>query len=629
MHDRFKQNDGMTYSERYIAPKKHVYGLRQPETAPKKDDYDPRQPETWPEWVRRHVCNQCCIPMATGAISATGYIKKHPIAAIFAILTTLPGAVNAFCMLANIKVSELSTKIYELSPGMVIASALMAIVSVIVNTSMNSYFLPTTLEKLKENLSSFCTLTGFPPNMLYLFAGAVAFLAAFAISYGAFAAISGLTGQLLGTIFGLINAFITFCTRYNGLPNLIKRFKDLFDANMQLKEDAIDKIKYLKEEFLSHLAKEVFNSENIKNRRNEETQLSEDERVILTLLTELDNLLKDYPEAYQKPTSAYILEYAGTAFDWLFALSGAFFMFPTFAQSGFNGVNIFAKNNEGLTRLSQITKILIGACPGLVSSIFYFYHLLDFRRISLRTYEHLKEHPEEILGTIIWAIMCLLSGSLLQNVSNNIVNIPNTNGNIFGFHKNSFSTILVWMNLIFPAAVNSKVVQNNALTSPVSIKPIKPQARTMEDDEDGMRLTREGHVQGTIGGVNAEYDAPILIRQEAQEPLLASQKHSESKIKTPKDAINYLTSHRPTEELAAQLSTLGIFSDYKTKIRQRHPYYPNSPKNTSIYDTALPQPDYPPVLPHSNTEPDFRKLDTFNNLHDFPKKKGGLTCTIL
>lgn len=424
-------------------------------------------PKGWLDWAQETRFRRLVVKPF---IAAGAHIKDHYIADAIALLGAIPGGINAFCMFTAIDPKYLAEGIAKMTGGEMALSIFNAFCSISVNTVMNAWFLVGLKDDLTKSFNMFKdSIDGKIAVPLAIIIGLSAFVAAGAIGYSASLWLPA--GEISALLPGALNASMTFVSRFNGLIRIIQRItsgiKDFFNNDKRLQRDAIHMLRHLSDKTQTEL-NDFLKDKNI----NEDT--------IDALFNKLDeitfrmNASDDENSPFVGCNSASwsdFADYMKLAFKVLFASTITYFIFPTFDQKGFDGLNVLVSklsklggNEVTLDHLSNGQKIGAGALPGSASAFFFWFHMFDLPDVVSKAFAHLKDHHEDIFHAMAVLVASVFSGSSMYNIAGNIAKKPD---NLFGDSVTSlFSQIKMWANGVGGTLVNEKVIANKMYPDP-------------------------------------------------------------------------------------------------------------------------------------------------------------------
>lgn len=429
-------------------------------------------------------------------ISGTSHFAQHWFADTVGFLAAVPGAINAFCMYTGIDPKNLIEGTSKMNGIELAFSITNAVASVTLNTAMNAWFLIGLIDDIKSSLKAFNSGSmGKISVTLATLIGLSAFCAAFGIGYAATLWLPGAEISALAP--GILNAALTFASRFNGLIRIIERVQkalsNQFNQDHKLQNEALDVLGHINPHSVADL------NEFLRGKKL-------DDDTVADLFTQIANQADNDESIIQEPgcvasCSKATSEFALTSFRILFASTITYFIFPTFTQKGFDGINSIVKlitklkkaddqtPGFSLNDLDAATKGAIGSAPGLASALFFWFHMYDLSTVIAKSAEHLKGNKENIFQNIIYLVASIFSGSSMYNISTNIANRP---GNIFGDHPAAlFTKIKMWANGTAGALVNWKVIAAN--TNTVASTPLPTTSPTLDDVRKYMETHHLSH----------------------------------------------------------------------------------------------------------------------------------------
>lgn len=302
--------------------------------------------------------------------------------------------------------------------------------SMVVNIAVAYDFIPIAFNKLKLNVGRcFKTCPLFFGNLGTLFLGTAAALSAAGIAYGAFI----WAGSIVAAISATVNLSIYFITRYVGVKTFINRLLGLWDKDVQATKEIIDALGRIQENYLAevnalivkHAKGEKINNENIHN-----------------ILSALNLLILNNPDIVRSKTKTDTAKaFACTVFDMALATLAAGYVFPTFAEKGFEGVRAIGtlanggiealeKHQYVLSTLTAAEKLGVGFFPGAASSLLYWIWTFDFRDTLLSTCKEIYNLPTRGArygSALLFGLVAGLNYSAspsMQNLAMNNLNNP-------------------------------------------------------------------------------------------------------------------------------------------------------------------------------------------------------------
>lgn len=205
-------------------------------------------------------------------ISMGRYVGNNWAYLLIGGLTAIPGAINAFCNPTGIDPKNLVTAVQLMSFEQLMNSLWSMWSNLAPNAVMNCEFfvnLKNDFKKVKAVWQS--GMTGKLSIVAAVITGVSAALAAGSIGYSAFLFLP--YGEFTALFPALLNATITFISRFNGLLNLIRQVNDMWalhhDHGTHMKQTISDQISHLSQACQSHfnqfLSNKTINEETAKS----------------------------------------------------------------------------------------------------------------------------------------------------------------------------------------------------------------------------------------------------------------------------------------------------------------------------------------------------------------------------
>lgn len=387
------------------------------------------------------------------------YTKAHYVALVFAfLLAIIPGAVNAFDAFDKISSEQLFTHPLEtlgnMPGGDIVFSILNLLASVGENGVMNIKFLAEALDKIKDMISRIKSWSGASTFAFSALIGAAVFVAAFALGFVPFAFLP----YELGAIPGVVSGLGTLLSRFLGVSgvlsrvyNLLKAIADFCNSDKRLQAGAAEILKRIKDEHLADI-KAFMDTEGINLDDHDNEQIKQ-----------LFEHLAQHPDYLNEKTLGdYIKQTTGLLFNVAFAGISGYFAYYLFAEKGFQGFNIFAKEflkSDVLDTLDPVWKILLGSIPGAASVMFFLNKMIDAGPVFIDAIKliisTIKTHPENLFHFAVILGTSILSGALMKDVGQGVVDNPQ---NIFGLTDSGFDQFRPLANGFFGGAINFVVV---------------------------------------------------------------------------------------------------------------------------------------------------------------------------
>lgn len=370
-------------------------------------DAEPTKPSFW-----RRACSK------VGGVIKTGSVAMLSVAA--AAPNMISGFFAATKTDANKPGFEFGEWFKALPGGKMAHSIANGASAAVVNTVMNMLFFPAAARRLKKVLpKTFRSGRDFIRNSVALLGGAAGAFSASGIAYASFAWL----GMPAAIGAAALNFLIYFATRFVGITNTIKKFKHFANPTIRFQKRCVELLKYLKPEHADTL-----------NAYIREHELNPSAENFQKLFEQINALCDEhgFDGVFRKPTGKEkIKKYLGIIFDLLLLAPILPSSFITFAQKGFDGVQMFDKLSGGVTieGLNVWAKRAMGFVPGLVSTMFYGISAINLRPALTKTFHKIRKDKRKIIPAAVLLASNALSASAQEGIA---LGITNNKDNMFG-----------------------------------------------------------------------------------------------------------------------------------------------------------------------------------------------------
>jgi hypothetical protein len=400
------------------------------------------------------------------------YAWSNPLSTILSIVTSAPSAVNALAAPSGINPANIGSIWWNSISGFTKTySVLCMLSSFLINLITHLLVLPLAWHKfhgaildMRKGPKQAAT------NSLALYFSGFGALAAGAIGYSAFQWLP--YGKFTAIPIALANALINFATRFISMIVVLTLLTNMLLGHSRLQNRFADTLAHINDNYRELIQLEsdhiiaAIQQNHLINSPFDDEQYQKMTRKLsrkLIALTQLHSDLIDEPS-----TRSTVFKYSSLALNGSFALMCASAGFITFAQKGFDGVNIIANllANNPLDSMQAVYKGLIGASPGFSTAIFYGKNSFDFVHMASSLISYLYVKPVHLFtATGLLAANGFASASM-NSVAQGIVNNPL---NMFGLTADTLGIVYIATTTTAGALANTNNTMNKAfLTAPTT-----------------------------------------------------------------------------------------------------------------------------------------------------------------
>lgn len=411
-----------------------------------------------------------------GGIKTVGrFIAQNKLSTFLAFVTAAPNAINALAAPSGVNPANINSEWWaKLLPITKVYSIVSMASSFLINFIMHLLVLPLAWQKFRGAISDMRKGPWFAfKNGVALYFGSFGALAAGAIGYNSFLWLP--YGKFTALPIAATNLLIHFATRFPSLIAVEDLAEGVLKGEISLQQHFAETLQHINHYELPLIEEQlqIIILRMEQNRALIGQPFDEDAYQKLTrkLSRRLTQLSQAHPDLIQKPvTHEYIIKYTGLLTCVTFALASATSGFMTFAQKGFDGVNILARllANNPLDDMHPGFKALIGASPGFSTAIFYGKNSFDFPRIMTKLIKELYKKPIQIPAALGLLAANGFASASMNSVAQGVVNNPN---NMFGLKLDTPGILYITGTTIAGATANTNNSINKAFLSPAPTSP--------------------------------------------------------------------------------------------------------------------------------------------------------------
>ncbi len=445
----------------------------------------------------------------------TQFLKKCP-KLLLATVSASPASVNAAAAATNSDTKDIGITWWQAMSDQEKAFSLWnAIASLIVNIKLNVDYLPVALEKTKDAIATSCdSAKQFVLTASTMSVGLSAAVAAGAIAYASFSWAGALVA---GTITG-VNSIIFYATRYVGFKNLINRIVGMLNKDIRFTKEIINSLERIENNQL-HLVNHIIDKETHQHKKGLSNPLTLNR--IFIQLNALSEQMAQQGNALIRPQTRLdrIQDYSGTIFDVLLATITAMFIFPTFAQKGFDGFKQLSQLlGRDISDLDRNIQLGIGFVPGSASAAMYAMSALDFRKIAWLVFQEVSAHPKQklpdLIAVLFWVITNYFASASMENIARKGIIARQAEEQLIPFAPGSTtSEVYAIFNRIGGFLVNTKSSLADSYGTEATLPGLIKQLRkidvdTLKKEEWNQLITTAGHLS-LFTGLQSNESGPI------------------------------------------------------------------------------------------------------------------------